>query len=240
MRGSRWMMLPVILGAALWNCTDGPISQPEVLDPRAAPPQLSAAAVFHNPYAFIGNLHNNALQQVYVDVRHASVQQQRSGGLTKDQAYDIMTSSLDEFFSVRTVGRVRAEDVSAWRTRLAQHPQASARELMSTLDVGEEPGGRVLSEEAWEYIGQILTLADMSDDLSSFEFGIAGVGSRRAPRCLEPTWKQSMPLLRWRSALPSTGTRITITGPPSAGTIRPSAPALSWPRRPERAPPSCV
>ena len=86
-----------------------------------------------NPYAFVGAIHNQALNYTLHELKRTSETSRRTGGLTKDDYFRISEVSLEEYFMERRVGRFRAEHVRSWREVLGRNPNASARELAGTL-----------------------------------------------------------------------------------------------------------
>ncbi|MBD0320042.1 MAG: hypothetical protein ICV87_06905 [Gemmatimonadetes bacterium] len=71
----------------------------------------------------------------------------------------------------------------SWREVLSSHPRASARELAGILALqqGEAPeGGVVLSPRAWDYLNEILFIADAAADMGQLQNQLWDVEARAA------------------------------------------------------------
>jgi hypothetical protein len=167
------------MGSGLWACMDQTAtgSRPPVQRAQAS----SNAPSRTNPYAFVGTIHNQALDYAFREIKRSSATSLRTGGLTKDDYFEISETSLREYFSQRRVGLLRAEEARRWREAITANPRASARELAETMTIQE--GGETpieLSSTAWDYLNEILLIADGAQDMSQLDAQLSDVETRAA------------------------------------------------------------
>jgi hypothetical protein len=129
----------------------------------------------------VGAIHNQALDYALRDLRRSSAKSLRTGGLTKDDYFQISETSLREYFSERRVGLLRAEEARRWREAITGNPRASARELAETMTIQEGDETPVqLSARAWDYLNEILWIADGAQDMSQLDAQLSDVETRAA------------------------------------------------------------
>jgi hypothetical protein len=127
----------------------------------------------------VGAIHNQALDYAFRELKRSSATSLRTGGLTKDDYFQISETSLREYFSQRRVGLLRAEEARRWREVITANPRASARELAETMTIQE--GGETpieLSSRAWDYLNEILLIADGAQDMSQLDAQLSDVETR--------------------------------------------------------------
>lgn len=157
----RTLLLVAGIGAVAWSCADRQ-NDPALTGPPAPSEASQNASVQNgsgNPLAHIGIMHNQAMDQVARDLRHAA--KKKGAMLTREETFVVLEASLDKFYRTRGVGMLSAAEARSWREFLQARPNASARDLLREIAVVTTSETEiVLSPRAQEYVDQIALLAD--------------------------------------------------------------------------------
>jgi len=158
-RGIALMLLSISVG--LWACSERN-AEPHPTLPRFEPSIVesqSGNGEHSNPLAYVGQLHNEAMEHVRVSLRTAA--QSKGARLTRAETFFVVESSLDEFFRMRGVGRLHPEDMQISLRFLTDRHQASGQKLLA--DVSVLSGGVTVSPRVYEFVDQIVYLTDQAD-----------------------------------------------------------------------------
>ena len=181
-RSARTIALPGAAAVALALAVGSASCRDQTTQPQpgatTAPEQPGAAQVPQtrgNPYAYVGREHNQALDHV---LRELQVAARRQGPLTKQEALRIAEATLQKVFRNHLPGRDVSDDLRWWSEFLRDRQNASARELGATMDLqsaGTLSGDIVVSSRGWDYLNQILYLADIAGSVAELQQSLAGL-----------------------------------------------------------------